>query len=404
MVCIETEKGTATRVRRTYHFRILQILGILPFGICMKESKNLPCPRITLKPSGFWKIWSFIVMSSVIMMMAIDCYFSITNPRGKNIGYDTMIITHMIYDIITAFTTSHLQYLFWKTSDQLAEIIHLTESVRGSIQSDKVTFIVLLILLPVTILNCSLYGYFYMNLISTIEITCLIFKTFWVSVLMMVLGVIYHRGLFSGTAYLSKIMQPIDELFKAQTSWKDRFKINHDRNQISSCSGSNQKSDTHTPGELYVNVVSTVTENEFEFNDCSAKDSNMNIDFKCIKMGILRSYCILMDLNGYSGFKLATAMFCLLVWMLTSSFYMVLWHLLATGQKVISFCHATTAIAPLIYLLNSTHCVKRTVSFFTLFLMPYAYYTIFHVIAENNCDMNFIDIEILSIFFFRCWI
>ncbi|KAA0195816.1 Gustatory receptor 20, partial [Hyalella azteca] len=351
-----------SKISRSF-FWVLKIFGALPFKPKVqpdcKESSQDEC-EIKLQQSRGWQAWSAVWTLMMVTVMAVDAYYAATDPRGKLVGCMTMVIAHMNCDITTSVTVILLQTIFWRQSDQLAQIWnHVNLLGKRVAWNNGVTLVMVTIIICSSVANVIIYIICLKDYTPSLSLVAVCTKVMIIAFWFAILGIIHHHGMHITGSYLTNILQPITDTFNQEMENR-KLKINGITSKDAEknlCTVSSERS-SDIP-----NMSSMASQNIPRklpsLLPISPKDGWLAMDPEHLKDGVLDAYSLLDDIKTYCERPLAVAMYCLIIWLLTSAFYLTLWPVMGFQQRILGSCHMIIAVVSLLYLLNSTHGLRK---------------------------------------------
>lgn len=338
--------------------------------------------RLHLKKSTAWRIWSFVWAIIVIVLMIIDSYFAITYPRGNDLGFNTMVIAHMIYDVITAAATILMHVTMWWQYEQAAYFIRFSEAtqVNISITSTTTNLLILCVMLSVP-LNIVLYIINFSETTPVLSIITYEIKILWSTSLMLIVGATYHNTMTFISTHLKNLFQPLEVLYEEYTSSLVPIQDEEHIEELRFRGRSRRVSTTADLGKTFsIDDEQPIQQNTDQamgvLPRCKA------LDLLDIKKKVLILFKVNKLVNTYSEFPLAVAMSNLVVWALTTMFYITLWRSLQSWTlQVISISNIFSTFIPIVYILNSSNCLQTRVSHMSVkkYLFP-----IIRILATTN--------------------
>ncbi|XP_047739991.1 uncharacterized protein LOC125179009, partial [Hyalella azteca] len=339
-----------------------RIFGALPFKPkCQDEcngTKNVEC-TVKLQKNKYWESWSAFWTLTILAVMVVDTYYAATDPRGKLVGCKTMVFAHMNCDITTGVTVALLQMIFWRQSDQLAQIWNHVNSLGQKVSLNYAfTAVLAFIIIFPAAANAIVYILFLRNYTPAISLVAACSKAMLIAFFYLILAIIYHHGMQITGSYLMTVLQPITETFKKEMENRSH-RINwHSPNDVEN----NQTKISNIQPLDYQNTRSTKSEigkNRRLLLPILVKNAWHETELQLMKDEILDAYCLLADIKTYCERPLAVVMYCLIIWLLTSAFYLTLWPVMKIQQRIVGSSHLVVAVVPLFYLLNSNHCLRK---------------------------------------------
>ncbi|KAA0187999.1 Gustatory receptor 8 [Hyalella azteca] len=343
----------------------LRIFGILPYKLVGLRSGRVCSSKPTkmkLKKYRTWQIWSVFLMIAMCVLMGIDIYYATAEPRGALVGFQTMVITHYVYDLGSAVTVAALQVIFWWQGDQLARILNRTNRLGDRIRwSNSVTVFVMAIIVAPSVTNSLVLIMFLEDYVSTLALVALGIKVTSVAFSFLIIGIIYHYGMQVIASHLAIILQPIIDAIKPEVRGQ---KSDHNLFTLTNYGWEvNDTLDQRTEFQDQIMIAENTTNSNVAITQTvRSKCTWKEYDIKYWKDSILNAYCIHADLKRYCELPLAIVMFCLLIWLLTSAFYITSWGVLRMEQRILSTCYMIVGTAPVFYLLNSSYCLQSKLS------------------------------------------
>lgn len=335
-------------------YMFIRILGFFPYKwwielIEDKETGN-HIPTLKLQKSYGWRIWSYFALIFVITTMILDIYYAVADPRGRILGFKTMVIAHMVFDIVCAITTILLQITLWWKSDMIADFLKFSESTNINVQwTSLLTSVYFVAYMIVNITSGTLMLPVLIPETTVISTIVLSIKNLWVNILMFFIGAQYYESMLFLSNQFKDIFEPLEK------------KCHNILNGPRSESSSPEKSATAPDNPPITNKISTLSLSQSVDNtpECISLDT----DIGCMQLRVIHLFRMKKLSKAYSDYPLALTMTNLVVYLVMSAFYISLWNSLPWRLQVISLACFLTSVCTISFTLNSTHFYEEAVRY-----------------------------------------
>ena len=338
-----------------FSFVLARTMGIFPFSWTIETERNLTKfdenpYSISLKKSFGGNLWSLLLLIGGFLLMIADILNSINEPRGKIVGTKTVEVAQLINDVVTAIATFILQTIYWSQRNTIAECIMQFSKKNLPMPSWTIdTFILFVfIMLICAPFNCVMY-------------TCYVFKSYSVisKVLMSVKMTVYLcLTLCVAITYrcsLILVTKNLDEVFDRYIATLDENNHGTDDDDNDSVISVVKKCDC-IPNRIDSSLGSIDLQPRL-----SSATASRNTIFMTTKQAVVHWQDLHSAINNYMEYPVTVVIFCLIIWLLVVSFYLLMWTFLTLEGQVLAVLHFVETIIPLFFILNSTHSLSRKV-------------------------------------------
>ncbi|KAF2367381.1 7TM chemoreceptor [Trinorchestia longiramus] len=347
-----------SRILSTFYL-LLRLFGFFPFTwkpeTTTSEGSSVCITKLHIRESKAWSVWSLCITVFTAVAMVIDAYYAVAFPRGKVLGFQTMLVAQMIFDVVTAFCTTLLQVILWSQRGQVACFLKFTEVLQLKITfGNKLTVIIFLIALVGLPANAVLMIMALKVESHSLALCTMTIKTFWSSLLMMFIAIIYHNMMQFIGLNLEALFLPIKKAYEDAAQLDEHTKLTEKRQSI----GDAPKKITIT--SIYTNKITNFVHQPMITSSDVCKPCTVwqGTAIEDLSENVLNLFHLNKMINAYAGSPLTITMTNLVIWLLTSLFYATLWNTLTPDLRALSLINLIGSLAPVLYLLNSTECVK----------------------------------------------
>ncbi|KAA0188000.1 Gustatory receptor 9 [Hyalella azteca] len=342
-----------------YFYFLLRLFGFFPFTwkpeIVNKINERKWKVKTNVEKSTAWEVWSFFIMVFTVTAMGVDIHYAMVNPRGAVLGFNTLVVAHMIYDIVTAVSTALLQIILWKQRMQVAHFIKFSDVMDVKIRFTNSSTILMALLVVIGLpLNCYLMITALRVDTNVVSLATMSIKIVWSSSLMLFIGIIYHNSMQFIGLQLEALFEPIKESYETSDGLQSYTSVVAGRrNKITKWPVITKKSNDVKTVSALVNQV-TVADAEEEGPIIWDGTETENL-----RESILQLFHLNNMINIYSDSPMTVTMTNLIIWLLTSVFYVTLWKTLDISLRLLAILNLILTLAPLGYILNSTDCLRQ---------------------------------------------
>ena len=377
--------GVSRKISLTYKF--FRFFGLFPYTWCDVYDVGVgPKSRpgcISLKKSIIWKGWSFILTILIVSVAILDLYNAIKSPRGQVNNSQTLLVAHLIYDIITALGVVILQVSCWWHSEHLAEVVCLASEICREIRLEVVPFwknytTIMLCLFSSTSLGITLYCYifgwyshFYITSLISLCLRHLIFDS-----LMTCIAVIYHHNIEVAAHMLRTTVRPLIEQTKEDTIGDEDNRGGSTVNPWSKyreddCTKVQEEaSDAHAVKIIPLTIDNQTISHKSVLTIKEIHDQNLEkcakkglvIDFEKMESDIIKIFKYQRGFNEFISVPVAATMAVLITAVLVSCFYSSLWAYIDEIGHMLTFSHIMISVVPAIYISNIPSCYSKQAS------------------------------------------
>lgn len=341
-----------------------RLFGFLPYTWKLIDSKDERYMKFT--KSLPWLVWSTFMVTVILALMILDLYWAVTEPRGRIMGYQSLLISQMVFDVITAITVIILDIYFWLKGDLLAYLLYnLTQNMQGKqIQVESRYFKIFRIVdiftqissLPL-IFGINVYVQYETNLndasvlASSIRILCLIASVNFIR-LMHATTLDFVKNELRATFQSFKTVSD-----KNDQGYPEDGVLNKLRLEIPP-----EKSGEQITVRMITSFSnSRVSDMAYESHSQTAEVDLVQIQYAEVQDKVLSLFRHLRANSKYLDLPVALAMFCLIICLLVSLFYVTLWTKLEPLARFYSSCLLLAALLPTVAMLNSKHSFNEEV-------------------------------------------
>lgn len=356
-------------------YGIARFFGFFPYSWYFHRTDCKEGP-ITEK-SSLWSVWSLLFTVFSIVIMVIDIYYSLTHPRGAEIGLLTVVVIHQIYDIVTAVSTALIQIIVLWRADLVTPIILGNYQMNPKGKTPVISLIIVYSVLVISPLKCYMYFKHLERHYDLVSLIPLFFKVVASIFVFLYIGIQYHDNLVLMAQRLRQIFSPFSDIYQLK------------KKELSKCSKvkMNQTDEAHQPTTgkrtILVEQISRILIDSKQIPDTETSHnpqlekvdldrpsripSDIKIDYDDIEEEILSVFEFHRVMNDYIALPMVICMFCLVTWLITAGFYSSLWPILSTEQKYFIALNIVATIVPILYFTNSTHYLTNEVSYCDIF-------------------------------------
>lgn len=341
-----------------------RLFGFLPYT--WKVSDHNDQRFVVFTKSFPWLVWSTFVLVVVFALMILDLYWAVAEPRGGFMGYKALILSQMLFDIVTAVTVGVLEFLFWLKGDLFAYLIfNSTQNMQRKMIQVETRLSRISIKVDVFSQFVSLPFYFggtiyvlqkeQLNICSVLASA---FKLVFLIAFMNYIRLIHVYTLNFGKNELKATFQSVRNFSDTKHEGypdhgvlaKLKIEIRSERfgKQV------NTKMIASIPAGR-VNSLAHASRSQIPEVDLEA------INYTGIQDKVLSLFRHLRANSQYLDIPIAVAMLCLIIWLLVSLFYITLWTKLVPLTRFYSTCMFLAAVVPAVSLLDSTHAFNEEV-------------------------------------------
>ena len=338
-----------------FFFTLMRVLGFFPYTWKTKKQRNsakLDETRvsISLKNSLGWNVWSLLLLIGCLLLMIVDIISSINEPRGKIVGMKTAEVAQLINDVVSAITVSLTLVICRIQRSMVAEYFMYFARKNAPFPSwtADVTALFIFIMFICAPLNCFMYaGYVFKSysVISKITMSAKLIVGFYITALVAIsyrCNVI-HVAKNMEEAFERYLLTPVelnhfndvDDTDSTIFVFKETHRI---PNTVDSSSGASELKKKLYPESKCQNSI-----------------------FMNTKKDIVHCHQLHAYTNKYLEKLMPLAVFTLIIWILVSSFFILMWSELTLEGQLLSVIHLTEATIPLFFILNSAHILRQKV-------------------------------------------
>ncbi|KAA0187494.1 Gustatory receptor 3 [Hyalella azteca] len=362
--------------RTKLFFIVARFFGFFPYSFTTKPcnaSAKKSVGNILGEKSLFWSIWSVFFTLLSLFMMGADIYFAISQPRGQEIGFETVVVIHKIYDVVTAVSVMLLHLILWWRCDVVCPIFIQASDLNDLNFSPMLSKLIVVSVVVITPLKCAMY---YMHLRRYYSFTALIplfFKVVTSIYIFVYIGILYSDILALMARKLNKIFEPIFQVYESQRSNRDacigltdqslahvvQLKTSHHNVEDIEQKCTNSFNKDLSPGKCTHFFNSSRISYSARLPTLVLPQEQVQYDE--IEENVLIVFEFQRKINDYTELPMVIIMFCLVTWLITSGFYALLWPILSHGQKYFIALNFVATIIPVMYFTNSTDYLSSKV-------------------------------------------
>ena len=351
---IDGDQGNSKKL--PFLLTVVRALGFFPYTWKTEKQRSSAkldetYSSISLKKSFAWGVWSVLVLIGSSSLMIVDIASSITEPRGKIVGTKTAEVAQMINDIVSAITVSLLLIISWSQRSMIAEYVMYFSRKNAPFPSWTVdaTALFIFIMFICAPLNCFMYAGYVFKSYSVISKVTMSAK--------MIIG--FFLTLFAAITYrcnMIHITKNMEEAFELYLLTADEI-YHHD------------ESDDTDSAIFVFKKTYRIPDTKDSSNGSSELENKLYPETKCLnsifmktKKDIVHWLQLHAYTNKYLEKKIPIVVFSLIIWILVSSFFILMWSELTLEGQLLSVIHLTEATIPLYFILNSTHILRQKVA------------------------------------------
>ena len=305
---------------------------------------------VSLKKSFGWNVWSVLVLTGCLLLMIVDIISSINEPRGKIGGTKTAEVAQMINDVFSAITVSLTLIICWSQRSISAEYIMyiLRKNTRFPSWTADATALFIFVMFICAPLNCCMYAGYVFKSYSVISKVTMSAKIIIGFCLILFIAITYRCNMIH-------ITKNLEEAFERYLLTPDELNHCNDGDDTDSAIFVFKK--TH---RIPNTVDSSNGSSEIE-KKLYLKTKYLNSVFMKTKKEIVHCHQLHAYTNTYMEKPMPIVLFSLILWILVSSFFILMWSELTLEGQLISVIHLTEATILLFFILNSTHTLRQKV-------------------------------------------
>ena len=337
-----------------FAFRLGRAMGFFPYTWKTEKQNSAKldetCYSVSLKKSFGWNVWSVLILTGCLLLMIVDIISSINEPRGKIAGAKTAEVAQLINDVVSATTVSILLIICYSQRSISVEYVMFVSRKNEPFPSwtADATALFIFVMFICAPLNCCMYAGYVFKSYSVISKVTMSVK--------MIMG--FSLNLFVAITYRCNMIHVTKNLEEAF----ERYLLTPD--ELNHCNDGDDTDSAIFVFKKTHRIPNTVDSS----NGSSETEKKLCPDTKCLNSAFMKTKKDIVhwhQLHAYTNKFLEKPMpivlFSLIIWILVSSSFILMWSELTLEGQILSVIHLTEATIPLFFILNSTHTLRQKV-------------------------------------------